>query len=137
MIRSFDPEVMAKAFELLPDNNKDVDFKAWLENPRNVMLVEDDNVGCATYEYPGVYTVHWFYNVRGRAALNLACKMLDEMFTNYWMQTARGLTPKSIPQAIWLAKQIGFKSYDVVEFPNQEGPYEVMMLNKEEFYNGC
>jgi len=136
MIRSFDSDVMQKAFTLLPDDNSDIDFDAWLKDGNNVMLVSGEDVGCATYEYPGVYTVHWFYKSRGRAALNLAREMLHEMFTNYGMETARGLTPETIPQAIRLAKYMGFKSFDTIVFPDKEVPYELLLLNKKEFYNG-
>lgn len=131
MIRSFDPELAYKFAGMLPRNNG-MDWQAWLDNHRNVMLVEGENIGMGTYEYPGLYNVHWFYTVRGREALNLAKEMLDHLFTNYDVQAVRGLTPVEVKGARWLARQVGLTSYGILEFP--DGPYELFCMTKDEFY---
>ena len=133
MHRSFDLEVAKKFGGMLP-RNESMDWQRWVDNHDNVMLVDDENVGMATAEYPGLHTVHWFYTVRGREALNLARKMLDRLFTEHKAQAIRGLTPVEIKGARWLARQVGLKSYGILEFP--DGPYELFCLTKEEFYNG-
>lgn len=135
IVRSFDPNELKEAFKLGPHDNSSIDCEAWLNNYKNVMLVEGNNVGIATYEYPGVYTVHWFYNVRGREAIKLAREMLDEMFNKYGCETARGLTPTNLKAARWLAKQVGLTSYGMMTCTNGE-EVELMFITKEEFNNG-
>jgi hypothetical protein len=135
IIRSFDPEVMKHGFELSPEKMpSSFSYEGWLEDTRNVMLVKGENVGLATHEYPGVYTVHWFFTERGRGAINLAKEMLDELFKTTDAQTIRGLTPVDLKAARWLAKQVGLKSHGVMEFADGK-ECEVMFITKEEFYN--
>lgn len=135
IIRSFDPKVMEKAFELSPEKMpKDFDYASWVGDSRHVMLVEGENVGLATHEYPGVYTVHWFFTERGRGAINLAKAMLDELFKTTDARTVRGLTPVGLKAARWLAKQVGLTSHGVMTFADGK-ECEVMFITKEEFYN--
>lgn len=141
MIRSFDPEIMRKAFEPHVRYHDDkMDYDAWIGNRKNVMYVIDNgDVGLATYEYPGLYNVHWFFNqTRGKAAIKLAQEMLDALFQDEGAQIVRGLTPVDLKPARWLAKYIGFKSYGVVKCPEDDGPNEgfceLMLLTKHEFY---
>jgi hypothetical protein len=130
--RSFDITKMQEAFKLTPGRNEGIDCQAWLDSPGNIMWVEGDNVGLATFEYPGVYNAHWFFNVRGRQALALAKAMLDHHFKETDARTIRGLTPVEYKGARWLARQIGMKSYGELEFP--DGPYEMFFLTREDFY---
>lgn len=132
--RSFDPKLAKQFAEIVP-RNAGVDWAEWLKDTRNVMALKGENVGMATFEYPGVYNVHWFFTARGKEALQLAKEMLDYFFQNYDVKTIRGLTPVSIKGARWLARQIGLKSYGILEYPDDE-PYELFCMTKEEFYNG-
>jgi len=133
--RSFDPSVMRGAFELSPEKMPaDFNYAEWLEDRRNIMLTEGDNVGLATHEYPGVYTVHWFFTTRGRGAINLARDMLNEVFKNTDAKTIRGLTPVNLKAARWLAKQVGLTSHGVMQFADGK-ECEVMFITKEEFYS--
>jgi hypothetical protein len=139
--RSYDPEVMQKAFEPHTRyHDAQMNYDAWVKDTRNVMFaVENGDIGLATFEYPGVYGVHWFFNhTKGRAAIRLAQDMLDELFTNYEAKTVRGLTPIDIKAARILAKYVGFKSYGLIECPETDGPNrgicELMLMTKNGFY---
>lgn len=133
MIRSFDPVVMQDAMGRYPElDHPGFDYQRWLDRKSNVMLVEGDSVGLATGEYRGLYTGHFFYSVRGRKALELGRRMLDEMFTTYGAETMRGLTPVEYKPAKWVNRQLGFKSYGVID--TDTGPHELFILTKEEFY---
>jgi hypothetical protein len=133
--RSFDPEVMKKAFELSPEPMPSgVSYEDWVGDINNFMLVEGDNVGLATYEYPGVYTVHWFFTARGREALKLAKRMLAVLFESSDARVVRGLTPVDLKAARWLAKQVGLTSHGVLTFADGK-QCELMFVTKEEFYN--
>jgi hypothetical protein len=130
MERSFDAGLMRTA---MGDFKEDVDCEAWVANDKNVMLVKGEDVGLATYEYPGVYNVHWFFKVRGRKAIELAKEMLDEMFSNYGLQTMRGITRVDIRGARWAARQVGCTSHGIIEYPDGYS-YELFLLTKDEFY---
>jgi hypothetical protein len=130
MNRSFDPEVFREAVKDYPEMIAPTfDFKGWLDNPNNVMYVEDDNVGLCTYEYKGVYTVHWYYKTRGRAALRLAVRMLSDLFENH-AKAVRGLTNVKLKAACWAARQIGMKSQGIMNYP--DGDYELFCMTKQD-----
>ena len=133
IIRSFDAEIACEFAEMVP-RNWGIDWKEWLSDHRNVMVVDGENVGMATFEYPGFYNVHWFFTARGREALNLAKEMLDYFFVTSDAKVVRGLTPKSIKGARWLARKVGFKSHGFLEYADE--PYELFILTKEDFYKG-
>jgi len=132
MIRSFDPEVFKKAVKGLGLFSESFDYEGWVKNTNNLMYEEDGSVGLLTYEYPGVYSGHWFFKVRGKEALDLAWRILNEVFTNHNAQAIRGLTKVSLPAARWAARRVGFKSYGFLTFP--EGEHELFCMTKNDFY---
>lgn len=128
--RSYDIEVLRSIGEqFIPDEL----VSPWLMDTNNVMLVKDDNIGLATFDFPGMYTVHWFFKVRGREALNLAREMFKYMFDNHNAQVLRGLTPTNLKAARWASRQVGMKSYG--EVTTSEGkPHELFIITKDEFF---
>lgn len=94
------------------------------------MYVQDESVGLARKEYPGVYTVHWFYTVKGRAAINMAKEMLRKLFEETDAVTVRGLTKADLKPARWCARQVGMKSHGVLSVNNEE--YELFIIKKDE-----
>lgn len=127
--RSYDIDVLRSIGEdFIPDEL----VSPWLMDENNVMMVDGDNIGLATYEWPGLYTVHWFYKARGRQALTLAREMFRELFEKYGAKVLRGLTPVELKAARWACRQIGLKSYGIVE--GGEKPHELFIITKEEFY---
>jgi hypothetical protein len=109
-------------------------LKTWVENPRNILWEEDGSVGLATYEYPGFYTLHWFFKVRGKEAHDLAVRMVDDLFTNHDAEAVRGIT-KTTPEfrgARLAARRLGMKSYGNFNFPL--GEHELLCMTKKEFY---
>ena len=134
MHRSYDSETLIKAIEPYPEFKLTAeDLIGWLEDKKNIMIVDGDNVGLIKYEYPGVYTGHWFFKTHGEDTQKSVRKMLDHVFTEYGVELIRGLTPVSKPWAIKAAKKIGFKSHGIMTFPDT-GDHEVTTLTKEDFY---
>jgi hypothetical protein len=129
--RSFDASILKEAAEEF--NGPSFNYQGWVDNENNVMWLDGDDVGIATFEYPGVYTVHWFFVSRGRKALTVAKAMIAKMFDDHEAQVLRGLTPVDLKAARWLAKKVGLTSYGVLEFPN--GPHEIMMITKQDYLN--
>lgn len=131
MHRSFDPEVMRKAFEPHPDLFPvDTNFESWLANKNNVMLVEGESVGLACHEYPGVYTGHYLFKVRGREALKLARRMMEWMIENEGAKAFTGITPVDNKAARWFNRNLGFTSFGVLE--TERGPHEMFCITADE-----
>jgi hypothetical protein len=131
--RSYDPELMAKALDMAHNPaNTDIDHRMWLLDRRNIMFHENGNVGLATFEYPGVYNIHWFFEDRGRAAIKMAHRMMDKFFQDYGAEAIRGLTPMDNKAARWLARQVGLTSYGTIECIT--GTHELFCMTRDDFY---
>lgn len=126
--RSYDPEILTQAageYFMFPDN------ATWLSNPYNLMYRIGDDIGLATFDYPGLYTVHWFFKSRGKAAIKVCQDMLTEVFEKHGAEAVRGVTPIENKPARFLAKYVGCETISIEEFP--QGTYELMLLSKERF----
>lgn len=111
------------------------DFNAyeWADRPENIALASEDNLGLFEFEYPGLFTGHYFFgSARGSDAADLAKAMLDEMYAGYGAKVIRGLTPSDKRAAALLTRWLGFTSYGMVN--TVMGPCELFMLTADEFY---
>lgn len=107
-------------------------LREFLADPRHLMLVEGKDVGLATFEYPGVYTIHWFFEARGRKAINQARAMLGYLFKNTDAKAVRGLVDVDLRASAWAARQVGCKSLGKITSPT--GEYELFCMTKDDFY---
>ena len=107
------------------------DNKTWLDVEDNLMFRIGDDVGLGTYDYPGLYTCHWFFKSRGKAAIQTATTMLHELFNNYEVAAVRGVIAIDNRPSIYLSRYLGFKRISVEEF--KDGPNEVILLTKSDF----
>jgi len=130
-----DFELLVKATASVRDICSIEDLKTWYELPDCLMLISDEDVGLATYDYPGVYSVHWYYNSRGRDAIELGKKMCTKLFTDHGAQTLRGIIKKHMKASRWATRQVGFKSQGFVLDKNGE-ECEVLCATKDEFLKG-
>lgn len=136
MERSFNHEVLDKAIAPYQDIVGDIDTKQWLENKNNWMYVHNDSVALATYEYPGVYTIHWFYGseTRGRKMLDLSQAFQAKFFEESGAQALRGLTRVDIKGARWAARKLGWKAIEIVTIDGKD--YELFCMTRKDFLNG-
>jgi hypothetical protein len=132
--RTFDPEDLRKGTDLYREHVPgDFDFKAWVENINNIIIKDEDSIGFITYEYPGVYSAHHFHKTRrGKEAISMSLAMMKFGFDNYPIRVMRGLTKTRLKAARWIARQLGFKSYGIVDTHGE--PYELFMVTREQFY---
>lgn len=102
----------------------------WLSIPDNLALT-DDSGNWSLFEKgaDGVYTGHYFFVIRGKAALTLAKEMLDFIDKETDIKVLRGLTPLTKLGARWMSRQLGFNSHGVVHTVN--GPCELFIKMKE------
>lgn len=133
-MRVYDANLIAPAIKLfLKDNYASVDPIEWIANPAHIVL-QNDRGDLALFE-PGIkhiYTGHYYFKSRGRAAITAGHEFLDELFnTCYNMGVITGLVPQEHLAAKWLSRQLGFKAYgDMVLYDHH---YELFILTKEEF----
>lgn len=135
MQRSYDRDILQEVSDHYPEMIPPHIVDPWIENPHNVMYVEGRSVGLATFEYKGVYSVHWFYTDehRGRKALDLARQMIDALFTDTDAQIIRGITKSSLKGARWACRQLGYTSHGLMDFTS--GEHELFTMTKDQFYN--
>lgn len=133
--RSFDVDLLSGVLNKYPDIvGEAFNPHEWLDNDNNVALVSDDNFGLFEFEYPGVYTGHYFFGTaRGKEAFELSRKMLNEIFVNHGAQAIRGLVPMNKRGSAFMTRKLGFTSHDVLE--TTVGPCELFVMTLDEFYS--
>ncbi len=116
-MRTFDADLVNSIY-------KEGDTSALVNDRRNIILVEGENIGLFAWRGPGIYEGHVHFTARGRKAVRLGRKMLDEVDAKMiW-----GLTPTEYKNVRWFNRQIGFSSLGVIETP--EGLRELFILEK-------
>lgn len=114
------------------DYFKNADVREWLDDTKNIAIVEGDNVALFEYKSPGVYWGHYFYSsARGREAINLSGRILKHVLHKYPITTLLGLTLEANKPARWLSRQIGMNSLGLVETIN--GQCELFFLDKDTY----
>lgn len=97
------------------------------------MLVEGKDVGLATYHSNGIYSVHWYYQeARGRQAIDLGKAMIGLLFDKYDAKILRALIRTDLKASRWACRQLGFKSYGVLTFADNEDN-EILLMTKDEY----
>lgn len=135
--RTKDVELFSELMEpFLPI--KGLDPESWLKNDFNVALI-DDKENLALFERQWLLTKtvtgHYFFKSRGKDALIASKKMLKEIFTGpYSIEVIAGITPVDHKGALWMNRQIGFKSHGQID--TEIGPCEFVILTKQEWENG-
>lgn len=132
-MRTYDASLIAPAIELFLGTNNNVDPVEWLADPEHIALVNDKN-DLALFE-PGikhVYSGHYYFQSRGRGAIDSGTELLDELFNScYNISILTGFVPINHLAAKWLSRRLGFTAYDIVDINNQQ--YQLFILTKEEF----
>ena len=78
-----------------------------------------------------IYTGHYFMKDRGRKAIDACKAMLSEIFDAYGAKVIRGFTPSENKAALWMNRQLGFKSYGPIE--TFAGPCEQVILTRKDY----
>jgi len=131
--RTYSTETVLKATEQYSSEIKGFCPEEWLANRGNIALVSSDgDVALFERDVPQVVTGHYFFFCRGRDAINLSREVLDEVFSGpYDIQIIRGLTPLDNKGALWMSRQVGFKSYGDIK--TQAGLCRLFILTKQEW----
>jgi hypothetical protein len=130
--RTYDVNLVTEAVTFLLKHNE-VDVEAWLSNPDNIALVNDDG-DMALFErgVKHIYTGHYYFKSRGRKAITVGKDFLDNLFnTCYNISILTGLVPLTHLSARWMTRQLGFTSHGVIHIDNKH--YEMFIITKKEF----
>lgn len=112
------------------------DLATWITMPNNIMFIEGRDVGVASFEYPGLYTVHWYFlDARGREAIDLGKRMCSLLFTEHDAELLRGLIKEELRASRWACRQLGFKSLGKITFADGD-VNEMFVATKNEFMKG-
>lgn len=132
-MRIFDANKASVAISsLLKDENR-CDPVEWIANTKNICL-QNANGDLALFEYgmPKVMTGHYFFQSRGKKALEAGHAFLDEIFNPcYNIEVITGLTPLTNLGARWFSRRLGFKSQGAVTVRGKS--YEMFIMTKKEF----
>lgn len=136
-MRTVDADLVRNAVGLYDTNVVGLDPEQWVGNPANVALTNEEG-DVALFErqwrLPSSVCGHYFFKSRGRAAIDAALQMLEEIFTGpYGVQTIIGLTPLDNRPALWMNRKIGFTSGGVID--TEIGPCELVILTKDRWRN--
>lgn len=127
-MRSTDYNAIKEVTKQYPEMFSNENIEAWVNNRNNIMLEHEGSIALFTYEYPGVYTGHYLFSVKGKEAIELSHKMLNEIFKV--AVVIRGETPVEKKAARWMSRKVGFTSLGIFD------DHELFYLNKEDFKHG-
>lgn len=131
MIRETSPDALAEKMDPYADETAGFYPREWILDDRHVALREGDSYGLFQQDLPGVYIGHYFFTVKGKEAMALARKMIDEIFSKHDCRLLIGLTPVEKRHAAWMTRQLGFKSYGKIEWDGKE--VELFQMTKDEW----
>lgn len=113
--REFDPDKV-NAFL-----NEGEDATVLLNDSRNICLLDEGGGAMFAWRGPRIYEGHTFFNLRGRAAIDLGTQILEQM--TEFADLIWGATPVGLRHVRWFNRKIGFRSLGLMEAP--EGTCEL------------
>lgn len=132
-MRTYDVNLVAPAIEFFLKSKTKVDPEVWLKNPDNIVLINDEG-DLALFEkgIKDVYSGHYYFNSRGRKAIDNGKAFLDELFnTCYNIDILMGLTPLTNLPARWMSRRLGFASQGAITYNDKA--YEMFIITKKDF----
>lgn len=107
------------------------DWKAWLEDSRNIGIKCGNSIGLADYKSEGVYWIHFCCNdVKGREAIQLAKRMMVKLCSVTDIHHLIGPVYITNTRTRWFARQTGMTSLGLSE--THVGMCELFYISKEQ-----
>jgi hypothetical protein len=103
---------------LLARDFEGVDFSEVLAEPLHVCLVEGESGAIFAWRGPGIYELHLFFEVRGKAAMSLLRAMIARMFIEYGARLLWALVPADDRKVRLFARLMGWEHRGVVQTRN-------------------
>jgi hypothetical protein len=129
--RTYNAEKLQQVAEPHSEDWIGFDADELLSNPLNICLTNEEESDFSLFEYDraGIYTGHFIYTSRGKAALRFGQKCLEVIFSDFPVTLIKGLTPVEHLGARWLSRKLGFQSFGVID--TIKGPHELVMLTRK------
>jgi hypothetical protein len=129
-MRVYDTKLVAEAVAFfLKGEPRDFDAIDWVANHHNIILQEGKDLALFECQKPGIVAGHYYFQSRGRQAINVGRKFLNEVFDE-GVQLIQGMTPLTNLGARWMSRQLGFTSHGVMYVQNT--PYEFFTKHRSE-----
>ena len=93
----------------------EADFTEFLSEPMHICLIEGCSGALFAWRGPNTFEVHVFFEVRGRAALDLGRRMLERMRTLHDAGQFWSLIPEGSRKVKMFARLMGWKSLGLRE----------------------
>lgn len=134
-MRTWDALKVSQAINHFLKSEEKIDPIEWLTDPTNIVL-ENEHGDLAIFEYgfptKKVYAGHYYFQSRGKQAIQVAKDFLDELFnTCYNIHILMGLVPVEHLAAKWMSRRVGFTSHGLEEIDGKQ--FELFILTKKEF----
>lgn len=130
---SKDADALQRAIDPYRDTDYNFDVDEFITGDGNLALTDGEgNWGLFSLTSDGVYTGHYFFEVRGRAAITLGREMLDYFFRETGEKALRGVTPLTNLKARWMSRQLGFEGHGVVKLDDEYCELFIMTRNINE-----
>lgn len=132
-------EKIQKAVLQYPEAANNFDAKTWIENERNIALINEQEDVALFERYDQQQNAvfgHYFFFSRGKEAIETANQFLKEIFTTpeYSVKIILGFTPVEHKAALWMNKRLGFETLGIVNIDNED--YQLVMLTKPMWEQG-
>lgn len=101
----------------------------WVRDPRNIPIVEGDDVILFDFESQGIYQIHVLLESRGRHALDFIRQAFDRMFEDHGTEIIFGLVPDFRRDVKIMARWVGMKHTG--KRATDCGPCEVYVLSRD------
>lgn len=92
----------------------EIDPRQWLADPRNIILIEDENCALFLWRWIGIYEGHVLFTKRGKLAIDLGALFLDAMF-ECGATMILAVVSKDRPKASWFVRRLGFEFRGEIE----------------------
>lgn len=133
--RTFDTEAVAAALVQCKDDLIGCPIEPWLLVKENIALRDEHgNISLFEHRQDRVYTGHYFFLSRGKAAVSAAEDMLHEIFSDSSpVHIIIGTTPLDKKGALWMSRHLGFNDYGIEDIDGR--PHQIFIMSKKD-YNG-
>lgn len=109
----------------MSDETTEIDPLHWLVEPRNIILIDGENVLFFLWRWVGIYEAHILFKARGREALRLASEMVSAIFA-MGAGMILAVINYRLPHAAWFVRKLGFSSRGLVQ--TVEGAGEMFQI---------
>lgn len=116
---------VARVNELMARDFPGCDMAELLAEPMHVCLVDGDSGAIFAFRGPGIFEVHVFFAVKGRAAIELGHAMLAVMRAEHGARLFWALVPVESRKVLFYTRLMGWKSVGVRE--TRHGPNELFV----------